>query len=74
MLKTITSFDTEYLYSCYNASKKGTRKGTFIHTRNGVETVCHGYHKVGQYLSLIRPDMSYLLVQEGDTVHYDDGN
>lgn len=74
MIQTVETYTHELLRQAYLASKTGGKRATLFHNRNGVETACHGYHLSSGHLSLIKPDMTYILVEEEDTVTYDDGN
>lgn len=73
-MKTLTSREPADLRSALIASKKGgTARSALIHTRDGVQTMCHGFQKTSEILSLIKSDHSYIMVEDGDTITYDDG-
>ena len=73
MIKTLIVLTNESLRQAFLESKSVGR-ATLVHTQDGVSTNCHGYHVVNGNVSLIKPDMSYILIQEGDVVTYEDGN
>lgn len=73
MIITITENTVDALHQAMADSKTGGRQAELTHTRGDTVTVCRGYHIMGDYVNLIKPDMSLILVEAGDVITYDDG-
>tara|TARA_R110000868_G_scaffold16851_5_gene74646 strand:- start:258 stop:482 length:225 start_codon:yes stop_codon:yes gene_type:complete len=73
MIITITENTADEFRQAMTDSKSGGGQVGLTHTRGDTATVCRGFHIMGEYINLIKSDMSLILVEAGDAITYDDG-